>query len=393
MFQKVISFFIITVFLSATSSPAQDSVIVKSNNRFAFDLFAKLGKEEGNMVISPFSISSALAMTYAGARTVTETEMQKVLHFGNQEVFHSGYKPVLEKIRNLNLQEGIEINAANAVWAEKNYRFRSEYFDLLKENYNSGLRFVSFGKKTEKSRKTINAWVEKETNKHIAELLEPGTVDKSTTLVLTNAVYFNAVWAKRFDPEKTKKDKFFVTEKETIEVDFMNRSDNYFYYENKVMQSLEIPYPGNKVSMIVIVPKTNASAERVATLLNNDLYEEIITGAKENKIDVHLPKFEIISEFSLEATLAEMGMPSAFNSEADFSGMTGNKGLFIDKVIHKAFLHVSEEGTEAAAATAVVMRKNAIIPKKFEVNRPFVYLIKDNTTGSILFIGKVNRPV
>ncbi|MBI4649468.1 MAG: serpin family protein [Bacteroidia bacterium] len=371
---------------------AQDSALTDNNNQFAFELFARLDSGKNNIFISPFSISSALSMTYAGARTITEKEMQKVLHFDSvQNTFHQRFSSVIEKMKEINLQKGIELRNTNGLWAQKNYRFSNDFFNLLGKFYFSEIHYADFVKKTEKSRAAINRWVEKETNLKIKELLKPGSVDANTMLVLVNAIYFYGTWQNKFNPEKTTKDKFYIDKDQTIEIDFMHQHEKFFYFEDKIFQAVELPYAGNKLSMFVILPN-NGDITGFISGFDLAKYNEMVFTSREAKVDISMPKFKITGEYDLEEYLSLMGMPSAFGSGADFSGMTGSKGLFIDKIKHKAVIEINEEGTEAAAATAVIMRKNAMISKKFLANHPFIFIIKDNTTGSVLFLGKVENP-
>ncbi len=384
----------------------KDSSIVQNNNQFALELYSEISLKPGNIILSPFSISSALAMTYAGARSETEKQMSNVMHFAmNQDLFHNDYRQLSDNIEQLDNEKGIEINIANSLWAQKNYSFLDKFLKLTKKYYSAGLQFVDFVKETEKSRKLINQWVEKETKQKIKDLLLPGTIDQSTVLVLTNAIYFYGIWENKFDTKNTYKSFFYKDDKTKVETSFMKQSDKFNYYEDNTLQALELPYSNNSLSMVIMLPalpltpsqreveQTYESINKFEKLLTYEMYNNIISGFRKRKVNVSVPKFKITSQFDLEEKLSQMGMPDAFSSSADFSGMTGKKDLHIDKVVHKAFIEVNEEGTEAAAATAVIMTKSAAIAVTFKADHPYVFIIKDNNTESILFIGRVAEPI
>ena len=391
----------VTFFLSSSSIFAKTNsdlqTIIKGNSDFGFDLYQKLKREKGNLFFSPYSISTALAMTYAGARGQTEKEMAEVLHFSlEQEPLHSSFSRLQSELNAIQNKGYVKLSIANSLWAQEGYHFLDTFFNLNKKYYGAGLNFVDFEKETEAARKTINIWVKDKTQQKIKELIKPGMVDSLTTLVLCNAIYFKGNWLVQFDKKRTKKDNFYISPDKTIKVAMMNQESRYKYKDFGSFSAIELPYEGNDLSMIVFLPKEiDGLAEFEKNLTNSNVKAWIdrLTASYKSETFVSLPEFKTTCEFELSKILSDMGMPSAFSlPPADFSGMTGRKDLFISKVIHKAFVDVNEEGTEAAAATAVVMRNVISSPLMFRANHPFVFLIRENQTGSILFIGRIIDP-
>jgi len=371
-----------------------DTAMIKNNNLFAFELYQRIRSEKTNTFFSPYSISAALAMTYAGARGESEKQISKVLHFEtNQKHFHPAYKALLDYISGLNQKDSIEISTANSMWAQKNYPFRDEYFKLVTGNYDAGLQNIDFRNDTENARKTINKWVEDKTKNKIQNLLVPGILTDLTRLVLVNAIYFYGSWDKAFDVKSTKKFDFFIDDANKVQADFMFKEDQYRFAENEQYKVVEIPYAGKTLSMLVVLPNSPNNIDGLEKQLDKNSYDHWLSMLTERRIKLYLPKFKTTSEFDLSDALKKMGMPHPFSMDADLSGMTGKMDLMIDKVIHKAFVDVSEKGTEAAAATAVVIRaKSMFNMPEFFANRPFIFIIKENKYNNILFMGRINDP-
>ena len=390
--------------------PVSDSEksVVEANNRFALDLYSQLKKDPqysgDNLFFSPFSISSALAITYEGARDTTADEIRNVLHFqDNDSVRRQGYAGITAGI---NAEKtGYTLRTANALWAEKTYPFLPDFSGTAEQYYSAKATNLDFISKPENSRKTINQWVEEKTESKILNLIPPGGIDKLTRLVITNAIYFKGTWVKQFDKNNTHEEDFRTATGKTVRVKMMQRVDKdavYNYVATENLQALEMPYAhtsGKKLSMLIILPK-----EDNLTVVENSLsYQKLLDIRKSlvsGRVMVYFPKFNLKTEYRLPATLGTMGMPTAFSKVANFSGMDGTHNLFISDVIHKTFLDVNEEGTEAAAATAVVMVPigAAMDPHQpppipvFRVDHPFIFLIQDTETGNILFIGRVLNP-
>lgn len=370
--------------------------LVKGNNAFALDLYAQLKNEEGNLFLSPYSISTALAMTFSGARGATEKQMAQVLHFTlGQRRLHSTFYGLETQLKDY-VKEGIELNIANALWLQTGYNFLKDFLELTEEHYDAGLNHVDFAKDSEAARKKINIWVEQKTNNRIQKLIKPDVINTLTRLVLTNAIYFKGEWKSQFEEELTQEDPFYITPEITVSVPMMNQEERYKYFKSDELQVLEVPYKGDDLSMVILLPIKKDGLTELEDSVNTNRFREWMNALAWRQVTVFFPKFTMTCEFQLRSALADMGMPIAFTGEADFSGMTGEKDLFISEVVHKAFVDVSEEGTEAAAATGVMMEyiseQPLFPPAVFRADHPFIFVIRDNHSGSILFIGRVVDP-
>jgi len=370
--------------------------VVAGNNKFALELYAKLQNQQGNLFLSPYSISTALAMAYAGARGQTEKQMADALCFStmSSEQLHEEFGRLIRKLNAAGEKGGYELVVANALWGQKGYNFLPEYLSLVKTEYDGDLQQVDFSKQTEEARKTINAWVEKKTKDKIKELLKPGMLDSATRLVLTNAIYFKGKWATQFAPVLTKDSPFILLGGQKVNVPMMNQTEKFGYREDANIQVLEMPYVNNDLSMVVLLPKKLDGINGLEKSLNNDNLARWIDDLRKRKVQVFFPRFKMTSEFELARVLSAMGMPDAFSDKADFSGMNSNHELSISAVVHKAYVDVNEEGTEAAAATGVGMIATSIEapPPVFKADHPFIFLIRDNKSGSILSLGRMANP-
>jgi len=368
--------------------------LVAGNTRFALDLYDQLRKEDGNLFFSPFSLSTALAMTYGGARGNTAAEMADTLHF---ELAQERLHPAFARLQQgLDVSEdedaGYRLHIANALWPQKGYAFLPEFFELCQAHYRAGLQTVDYAGATEEARQTINRWVEQRTEEKIKELLKPGVLTPLTTLVLTNAIYFKGDWAAQFDKEKTTDAPFTLLDGEQVSVPLMNQAGEFRYTEDSAVQVLELPYAGEALSMVVVLPRQHDGLPALEKSLSAKKLADWLSKLRPRTVRVGLPRFKMTSEFKLNEVLQALGLRGAFTGGADFSGMTGSRDLFISAVVHKAFVDVNEEGTEAAAATGVVMLKGGL-PPAFRADHPFLFLIRDVRTGSILFFGRVLNPV
>ncbi len=376
--------------------------VAMGNSLFACDLYRHLANDSAseNLFFSPYSISSALAITYEGARGTTADEIGSVLHLPeNDTLRREGFAGI-----NAGLNSGdanYTLRTANALWAEETYPFLPEYIDTAERYYAANATNLDFVGAPEESRRTINRWVEEQTEDKIRDLLPTGSITPLTRLVITNAIYFKGTWVTQFDANETTEDDFDVSQNETVRVPMMQRTDEdavYPYTETDTLQVLAMPYAhesGRELSMLVILPKDGN-----LTVAEEALDAERISGMRlslaSQRVDVYFPKFTLETEYSLPETLAAMGMPTAFTGAADLSGMDGTKNLFVSDVVHKAFVDVNEEGTEAAAATGVVISLTSVredATPVFKADHPFVFLIQENETGNILFMGRVIRPV
>ena len=313
----------------------------------------------------------------------------------DQAQLHPIFAEIEAKIRSVQ-QGDNQLNIANALWPQDEYPFLEPFYSLLKEYYGVSITPVDYKGNTEGARKTINAWVEEKTQEKIKELIKKGLLDPLTRLVLVNAIYFKGTWASQFEKHLTKNHPFWLTSEESIQVPMMTQTQQFGYYENNKFQMLGLPYVGGNLSMILLLSqKVDGLAELEKTLTVANL-QRWIARLFEMEVEVILPKFQLNSQFRLDETLKSLGMVDAFDPRsANFAGMDGNKAwLYIGAVVHQAFVNVDEEGTEAAAATAVVMKARSAPPPipTFRADHPFIFLIRDNDTGSILLIGRVAHP-
>ncbi len=379
-------------------APAKDKAeVVREANAFAFDLYARLKDEKDqrgkNIFCSPFSISSALAMTYAGAMGNTAAEMAKVMHFDlKEQQLHPAFADLTDNLNRRGRKGAFKLAVANRLWGQKQYGFLPGFLHLNRLYYGAGVERLDFVKDPDGSRKIINAWVEKQTQDKIKDLLKPPHITRDTRLVLTNAIYFKGDWARQFDKKRTYDVRFQVSADKKVKAPLMNQTARFPYMQGAGFQALELAYKGDELAMVVLLPARKSNLAALEKKLNAKSLNAWLGKLREQKVIVGLPRFKVTWDLDLKKTLISMGMIDAFGA-ADFSGMTGTRDLFISAVVHKAFVAVDEEGTEAAAATAVVMGRTSL-PRYpvFRADRPFVFLIRDRKTGSILFLGRVVNP-
>ncbi|MEO0233859.1 MAG: serpin family protein [candidate division WOR-3 bacterium] len=361
-------------------------------NLFGFELLNRLYDKDENVVISPFSIASALAITYEGAGGETEKEIKKVFHFPDKEVLRSIYS---DEIKFFDKEDkNITIKISNGLWMEKSYRFKDEYPKTVKENYRSFAEKVDFINKTEESRLKINKYIEDFTKEKIKDFLPKGIIDKSTTLIITNAIYFNALWKKQFEKKYTFEDDFIVDGYKKVKCKMMSTDlkEPLKYFENDKFFIVEFPYADTNYSAIFLVPFSGMKSVFPLDYLE---IKNCFDSMRFEKFDrISFPKFKLEKKYLLNDVLIEMGMEKSFTPEADFSNMTDYDDLYISNVIHQSFLKVDEEGSEAAAATGVIIvKETAVIQKRIlKIDRPFLFLIVENNTKNILFIGKIGKP-
>jgi len=368
------------------------SSLVDSLNIFSVDFYQKISEnKQDNIFFSPYSIFVALSMAYEGAQGNTAEQMYNILHFLQNDSETQGSFGRIYNLLNQK-QIGYTINTANAFWIQQNYPFLPEYINLLQNYYMAEANELDFSKNVEAAG-IINAWIENQTNGKIKDMIDSGALSEYTRLVLTNAIYFKGLWENPFDPKYTYNTDFIVNSSNTIKVDMMSLADCTFNYtETNEMQILKLPYKGSDLSMLIILPKEN-NVSLVESALNTANIQDWNSSLQEMKINIDIPKFKFNTEYNLNTILIKMGMIDAFSeTDVDFSGMDGTKSLFISDVLHKAFVEVNEEGTEAAAATSVIVTTSAFNPT-FNADHPFVFLIQHEKTGAILFIGKIMNPV
>jgi serpin B len=373
---------------------SQSTSKLNYNNRFAFDFFRQISKnDKGNIFFSPASISAAMGMTYAGAKSETQGQIAKVFHFpSNNRRFHSNQGNIIKDLSSQS--DSIQLNIVNSLWVEKSYSLKKFYRKLIEKCYSAAIQPLDFSTKFNESRILINENISNSTNQKIKNLLPEGSVDNLTRLILTNAVYFKADWKLKFQKDKTGNAPFYLTPENIVKCKMMGIKKMVNYFEDEKIQAVELDYAGNGFSMLILLPRQSLSLDELVLGLSPEYLEGIIKGIAKQEVSVSIPKFKLALGYQLKSFLSEMGMPQPFSDNADFGGMTSSNDLKISDVFHKAFVEVNEEGTEASAATAVVIQMKSIMgnDKFFRANRPFVFLIREKTTGSILFLGRMVDP-
>ncbi len=381
--------------------------LVGGLNGFAFDLYrAALEGEDGNLIYSPYSIALAFSMVYAGARDDTEAQMADVLGFLPQEGHHPAANALEHHLASLGADapqvseeqgEPFELRGANAVWGQREFPFEAAYLETLAEHYGAGVRTVDFAADPEAARRAVNSWVEDQTKGRIPDILPQGAIDQLTRLVLANAIYFKAGWLYPFEEGGTQDSSFTLLDGKEVTVPMMRQNvEAVPYAEGDGYQAVVLPYVGGTTEMMVIAPEAGRFTE-VEAALSTDFLKRVRARADRNSATVSMPRFEVESELDLVSLLPGMGMPDAFEpGTADFSGIVKGIDLFISAAIHRATVSVDEEGTEATAATVVVVSEASASvepPPHVTVDRPFIFAIVERETGAILFLGRVTNPV
>lgn len=366
-------------------------------NAFATDLYAEIGNAAGNLAFSPASISMAMAMTYAGARGRTAEQMRNVMHFGTGTALHDDYGTTLASW-NDPTRSSVKLRVVNRLFGDQGTTFESPFLSLTKDRYAAPLEQLDFVNKPDEGRRHINDWVEQQTNDRIKELLPQGSITSDSRLVLTNAVYFKGKWKAEFDKENTRDEVFHRDGSPDISVPTMHLSTNARHAVVDGAQILELPYAGDRLAMNIILPTQPGGLKAIEQSMTAETLDRWVSALAPTDVDVALPRFKIdpAEATPLSTTLRAMGMILPFTADADFSAMSQTTKLAIDEVFHKAFVEVNEEGTEAAAATAVVMREESapMEPEAvaFTADQPFVFAIRDVESGAMLFMGRVADP-
>lgn len=377
------------------SSDDRIRAAAQTSNLFAADLQRLLGAEAGNLFLSPASISAALAMTAAGAEGETRKEMLAVLRA--EEDPNAWLRGMGGLSRLLNTSgPGYTLQMANRLWGQNGYQFRADYLTRLENDFAAPLGQLDFSDSPEPSRKTINDWVADQTRDRIKNLLPSGSITSLTRLVLTNAIYFKADWRDEFNKKLTKDQPFSCADGKQIKLPLMNQEKEFSYAEDETVQVLEMPYKSGGLSMVVILPKERLGLSAVERQLTDERLAGWLGQLESQKVNVFFPKFKLETQFSLAEALKELGMPRAFSNAAEFGGMSTAEPLNISDMVHKAFVEVDEQGTEAAAATGVIMTTRAAPiqrePKVFRADHPFLFLIRHQDSGAVLFSGRLSQP-
>ena len=370
-----------------------------SVNAFGLDLYEEIQDTEGNLFFSPLSISTALAMVYAGARGDTAEQMADVLYFQQDpDALGVAFGELLDDLNTAGEEGDFELSIANALWGQEGFPLREDYLDLILANYDGGLQEVDFKTDAEAARQTINGWVEEQTHDKILDLIPQGILNEYTRLVLTNAIYFQSEWANQFNPDFTHAGSFTPESGEPVEVSMMHETAGYRYMEQDGFQVLELPYEGGRQSMVILLPIQDTEEFNLDALDAQRIPDDLgdwLTGLERQSVSVTLPQFEITEALKLKDVLQSMGMVDLFENYADLSGI--GPELKVDDVLHKAFVEVDEAGTTAAAATAVVVVEITSLfpgppPVSFVADHPFHFLIRDNVSETVLFMGRVSNP-
>ena len=402
--QESLTFFLMTASLFGRTSPlnaapaAQVAQIVAGNTAFATDLYQRERTQPGNLFFSPYSISTALAMTYGGARGQTATEMAHVLHLDlAQPEIPPAFAELVRQMQAAREAKPLTLDIANSLWCQTGFPFSDSFLKPAHDDFEAEARQVDFANKAEPTRLEINSWVAQKTQEKIKDLLQPGQLTPDTRLVLCNAIYFKGRWNTQFDPKATHSAPFFLGGGRQVQASLMTKTFGMRSRQMDDFTALTLPYTSNALSMVILIPKEVDGLPALEQKLGPDKLRQCLTSldsAPETKTELYLPKFKMNCRLELAPTLSAMGMNSALSRGADFSGISRMPALYISDVVHQAYVEVNEEGTEAAAATGTIMRLAAAVERisVLRLDHPFIFLIRENRTGSVLFLGRVTDP-
>ncbi len=396
---------IVVLYGPAIAAENQTNVdrLVQDNSAFAVDLYKKICTGKGNIFFSPYSISVAFSMIYAGTEGNTSSQMGNVLKFSlKREDIYPAFETLESRLKKIQAAGHVRLNSVNSLWPQKDYTLLPKYLDITKKYYGISITPLDFRQAGKQAREKINNWVAIETQEKIQDIIPPGVLDDSTRLVLANAVYFKGNWERRFDSDLTQETPFFLSKDNNVQSKMMTQTGYYNYGANELLQILQLPYVGNELSMLVLLPRELDGLKSLEDQLSISSLNNWKSKMKQTEVVIFIPKFRNLSSIGLKDTLVAMGMNDLFSPKnADLSGMAAfnpNNPLFLSEAIHKAFVEVGEEGTEAAAATAILGRvmghesASERRPPTFRADHPFIFLIQENQTGSIVFIGRVSEP-
>ena len=371
--------------------------VTEGNTAFALELYSQLKSTQGNLFFSPYSISTCLAMTWAGARGETEKQMREVLHFGDDKrQVHESFQELQSQLLEISKHAGTELNIANSLWAQEGHPFRRQFLQIAKTNYAGDLKEVDFVRGNQSVANEINRWVAETTKERIQNIMPPESLSDVTRLILANAIYFKGAWQNPFEKSETTEQPFHLIGNRVRDVPLMHRFDTVRYLAESEFQAIELPYRSGQLSMVILLPREMDGSAQLEARLTPALISRSLGQMKRKDVEIFLPRFKLESGFNLNDTLARMGMPDAFSPGADFSGIDGDRWLFISGIFHKAWGEVNEEGTEAAAATCVAVAGCIVEPPPpppvFRADHPFIFFIRDTRSGSILFLGRLAEP-
>ena len=388
----------VTGVLAPGAARGETQPLVQGNTAFALDLYGRLKGAQPNIFFSPYSISTCLAMAYDGARGETAKQMADVFRFSNDpQQLNAGFAALQGQLNQAGKESGIQLNVANALWAQQGHPFLPAFLKAAREDYQANVNQANFRTSAEAARSEVNDWVARKTEERIKDILPPGSVDPMTRLILVNAIYFKGAWASPFKANETHPLPFHTSATAQVQTPMMHQTEGAKYMENDTLQAVELPYRGFGLSMVVLLPRKVDGCAELENRLSPEFLSNTLAETKEQKVEIFLPRFKQDSSFKLNGPLEKMGMGDAFSPSADFSGMDATRQLYISAVFHKAWVDVNETGTEAAAATATTMRALAMMkplapPPVFRADHPFIFLIRDTHSGSILFLGRLAQP-
>jgi serpin B len=381
---------------------ARDKALAASLQDFGLRLHQNVMKREGNLAFSPYSISSALAMVKSGAAGETERQLAEVLGVTDfsGKALDASHALLMERLMTDAGTKGAEgplLKISNGLFPQTQYPILPEYLNRVQSHYQAAIQNLDFVGDSAKAVKRINDWISQNTEKRIANLLSPSAVDADTRMILVNAVYFLGPWESRFESKSTSEQPFYLDGGAEVKVPLMTRLGAYNYTMLQELLALELPYKGGEFSMLVLLPREKGKLSELEESLTAERLDEVLASLRNLRVLVYLPRFKLSARLGLKESLGEMGIKDAFDMKADFSGMTGNQELFLSDVFHQTFVEVKEEGTEAAAATAAVVRQKSIDarverPIEFRADHPFLFIIRHRPSGAVLFMGRVSNP-
>jgi len=378
---------------SAELQRAETSEVVHGNTTFALDLYSRLKAVPGNVFVSPYSVSTCLTLAYGGARGETAAQMGKVLHLPEGEP-HSAFGELQRQMTEAVKPMGAQLDMANALWVQQGHSFNSAFIEMAQNQYRANTRQVDFRTQAEVAAGELNKWVSEKTRGKIERVLSQGNLTPLTRLVLVNAIYFKGNWVTRFEKSETQDQYFHLANGSSIMTPLMHHFQEAKYMAAQTFQAVELPYLGNETSMVILLPRQVNGLSQLEQVLSLQLLTTVFSRLNRQEIELFLPRFTLDSQFDLKAVLGGLGMPDAFGAKGDFSGIEAGQPLWISGVFHHAWVEVNEQGTEAAAATAIPAESSAAhsLRAVFRADRPFLFLIRDLRSGSLLFIGRLSVP-
>ncbi|HVN09617.1 MAG TPA: serpin family protein [Patescibacteria group bacterium] len=381
---------------AAPRAPAgSTAVIARGSNSFAFDLYGALRSQPGNLFLSPFSIETAMSMVYSGARGQTAQQMSAVLHLpADPRQAQAEFSDLLGTLQSAARTHGYQLDIADGLWAQQGYPLLPSYLESMRSAYSAEIDSVDFSRDAPAIAARINSWVAQHTHDKIKNLFAPSAFHPDMRLVLANAIYFKGSWERPFQPELTHDDTFTAPDGAKIQVHMMQQQGSFNYSDAGAYQLLELPYKGGTLVMDIFLPRKPDGLAEFERTLTSDSLAASLTRLRPALVRVELPRFTMTSSFELNRELVALGMPLAFSRGADFSGMSERgRELSLSTVVHKAWVDVNEQGTEAAAATGIGVIATAVVRyTDFRVDHPCFFLIRDLSSGAILFMGRLDRP-